>query len=212
MFQETKQYYRRYDVGTVGASYAYGRLGSPSGHPVNGKNFVDTTGSVVQVDAVDGTPFDPVGVGDIIVFFSPRPDGKIERTVAVKTSGIEIDVDAVVDLSSPAGGFAFMFWPFRTGTGVDNGWHHVAAWSAITVHARVETLNSTSIDLIIEGSGGDLSGPTVLETPTNITAVGTVAINVEKVAPFMRVGLKANTPAAGDSVNVWAVGEMLQAK
>ena len=39
-----------------------------------------------------------------------------------------------------------------------------------------------------------------------------VAINVEKVAPFMRVGLKANTPAAGDSVNVWAVGEMLQAK
>lgn len=212
MFQETKQYYRRYDVGTVGASYSYGRLGSPSGHPVQGRNFVDTTASVVQVDAVDGTPFDPVTEGDIITFFSPRPDGRIERTVAVKTSGIEIDVDAVVDLSSPAGGFAFMFMPFKNGTAVDDGWHHVAAWSAITVHARVETLNSTSIDLIVEGTGGQFSGPTVAEPVTNIAAVGTVDINVDKVLTYMRVGLKANTPVAGDVVNVWATGEMLQAK
>ena len=212
MFQETKQYYRNYDVGTVGASYAYGRLGSPSGHPVNGRNVVSTTGNVTQIDAVDGTPFDPVGVGDIIIVFAPRPDGRIERTVAVKTSGIDIDADAALDLSADAAGYAFMFYPFKVGTAVDSGWHHVAAWSAITVHARVETLNSTSIDLIIEGSGGDLSGPTVLEAATNIAAVGTAAINVEKVAPFMRVGLKANTPVAGDVVNVWAVGEMLQAK
>lgn len=212
MFQETKQYYRNYDVGTVGASYSYGRLGSPSGHPVQGRNFVDTTADVSQIDAVDGTPFDPVNVGDVMTFFFPRPDGREERVVTVKTSGIDIDVDPTIDLSTPAGGFAFQFVPFRNGTGVDDGWHHVAAWSAITVHARVETLNSTSIDLSIEGTGGQFSGPVILEPETNIAAVGTVAINVDKVATFMRVGLKANTPVAGDVVTVWATGEMLQAK
>ena len=211
MFLDAKQYYYLYDVGTVGANYSYGRLGSPSGHPVEGRNFVDTTGNVVQIDAVDGTPFDPVNVGDVITFFYPRPDGRETRAVAVKTSGAQIDVDAAVDLSSPAGGFAFQFMPFKNGTAVDNGWHHVGAWSAITVHARLETLNSASIDLIIEGTGGQFSDPVVLEPATNIAAVGTVAINVDKVTPFMRVGLKAVGPVAGDEITVWAVGEMLQA-
>ncbi len=212
MFQESKQYYRSYDVGTVGANYSYGRLGSPSGHPVQGRNFIDSTGAVTQIDAVDGTPFDPVNVGDILTVFFPRPDGKVERMVTVKTSGIDIDVDSALDLSSPAGGFAFMFMPFKNGTGVGNGWHHVEAWSAITVHARLETLASASVDLIVEGNGGQFSGPTVLVAATNIAAVGTVSINVDKVATYMRVGLKANTPAAGDVINVWATGEMLQAK
>ena len=212
MFQESKQYYRNYNVGAVGANYAYGRLGSPSGHPVSGRNFVDTTGSVTQIDAVDGTPFDPVNVGDIITFFSPRPDGRIERTVTVKTSGIDIDVDTAVDLSSPVGGFAFQFMPFKSGTNAADGWHHVEAWSAITVYARLETLTSTTLDLIIEGTGGQFSDPVVLQAATNITAVGTLAINVEKVTPFMRIGLKANTPVSGDVITVWATGELLQAK
>jgi hypothetical protein len=204
-----KQFYYGHDVDTN--TLKYGRLGSPSGHMVSGKNGVETSGSSTTVTAIDGTPFDPVGVGDVIVF-TEVPDTKTIRTVATKTSGAEITVDSAIDLSN---GAAFFFYPFRIGTTNSDGWHHVAAYSAITVHANLSALASTGgIDLVIEGGGGSSLGilPTIQET-VNFAAVGTLQVQIDKVFPFLRVGVKAGTSAgAGDSLDVWAVGEMLQAK
>lgn len=205
MFLEQKRFYYLFDPT---ASYQYGRIGSPSGHPVQGKYGVETAGSSVTVTATDGTPFDPVNVGDIIVF-KEIPDTKYIRKVATKTSGSSITVDTAVNL---AAGTAWFFEPFKVGTTVNDGWHHVGAWGAITVFVRLETLASTSIDINPEGTGGDLSGPVNLKAaPENLTATGTVAIPIEQVVTYLRVGVKSNTDSAGDQVTVWAEGEMLQA-
>lgn len=206
MFLEQKRYYYLYETDSL--NYTYGRIGSPSGHPVQGKYGVETSGSSVTVTATDGTPFDPVNAGDIIVFKQP-PDTKLVRTVDTWTSPTSIDVDTAVNLSA---GTAWFFEPFKNGTTVNDGWHHVGAWSAISVFVRVETLNSTGIDVNLEGMGGDLSGPVNLKSaPTNITSTGTIAINVEQVITHLRVGLRVDTTVvAGDEVTVWAQGELLQ--
>lgn len=208
MFLEQKRFYYLYDPT---ATYVYGRMGSPSGYTISGRNGVETSGASTTVTATDGTPFDPVKVGDIITFFSgdPPEDTKAIRTVATKTSGSEITVDSNVTLS---GGTPFIFDPFTSGTAATDGWHSVNHWSAITIHYRLETLASTSIDILPEGSGGDLSGPVALAAATNLTAAGSGTINLDQVLPFLRVGVKSNTDSAGDELTIWAVGELLQAK
>lgn len=208
MFQEAKQFYREYDPGT---SYVYGRLGSPSGHPVSGRNFISNPGQSNVWTAVDGTPFDPVNVGDQLVVFSPRPDGRFDAAdVTVKTDGTIINTRLAAPsvFESPS---AFMFWPFKVGTTDADGWHHVEAWSAITVYVDVRVLAATSIEIQVQGTGGNWSQPVDLEAEQSLSAVGTLALNIDKVTPYMRVGIKA-TGAGTDRVTVWAVGEMLQAK
>jgi hypothetical protein len=215
MFLGTKQFFKGYDPG---AAYAYGRLGDASGQPVQGRNGVETAGASATVTATNGTPFDPVTVGSIIVFCSPRPDGKIVRTVTAKASGASITVDSAVTLSA---GTAFFFWPFKSGTSVDDGWHNVNAWSKMTVFIDVTTLASTTIEANIEVGGGPFSAPVQANTtPTatsgtvtvSINAVGRRAIEVLTEAQSLRVGLRVTGGPAVDAVSVWAVGEMLQAK
>lgn len=214
MFLNTKQFYKGYDPG---AAYFYGRLGDPSGQPVQGRNGVETAGASTTVTASHGTPFDAVTVGSIIVFCSPRPDGKIVRTVATKTSGSQISVDSAVTLSA---GTSFFFWPFKGGTTDNDGWHSVNAWSAITVFIDVATLGSTTIEAQIEVGGGPFSAPVQPNTnPTavsatvtaSISAVGRRAIEILTVSQSLRVGLRVTGGPAVDVVSVWAVGEMLQA-
>lgn len=215
MFLNTKQFYKGNDPG---AAYAYGRLGDASGQPVQGRNGVQTAGASTTVTATDGTPFDAVTVGAIIVFCSPRPDGKIVRTVTAKASGSSITVDTAVTL---AAGTAFFFWPFKSGTTVDDGWHNVNAWSAITVFVDVTTLGSTTIEANVEVGGGPFSAPVQANTTpvavsatvtTSISAVGRRAIEVLSMAQSLRVGLRVTGGPAVDAVTVWAVGELLQTK
>jgi hypothetical protein len=215
MFLGTKQFYKGYDPG---AAYFYGRLGDASGQPVQGRNGVETAGASTTVTATDGTPFDPVTVGSIIVFCSPRPDGKIVRTVTAKASGSSITVDSAVTLGA---GTAFFFWPFKGGTTDSDGWHNVNAFSAITVFVDVATLGSTAIEAIVEVGGGPFSAPVQANTTpaavsatvtASISAVGRVAIEVFSVAQSLRVGLRVTGGPAADAVSVWLAGEMLQAK
>jgi hypothetical protein len=207
-FLETKRFYYLFDPT---ATYAYGRIGSPSGHPIQGKYGVETSGASTTVTATNGTPFDPVKVGDLITFLTgdPPEDTKTNRKVATKTSGSEITVDSNVTLSS---GTPWFFEPFTEGTAATDGWHSVNHFSAITIHYRLETLASTSIDILPEGRGGPGSGPVALAAATNLTGAGTGTINIDQVIPFLRVGVKSNTDSAGDEITIWVTGELLQAK
>ena len=55
-----------------------------------------------------------------------------------------------------------------------------------------------------------LSPMLIAPAVTNLTGVGSGYVNIEAVSPYMRVGLKANTPVAADDITVWAIGEMHQ--
>jgi hypothetical protein len=160
------------------------------------------------VTATDGTPFAPLEayVGSVIVFLTPRPDGKIVRKVATWVSPTQITVDSAVTL--PAG-TAWFWYPFKAGTADTDGWHLVNDLSAITVFVDVETLGSTSVDVQIQAGGGPFSTPVTLST-TNIAATGESAIAVDQVVQSLRVGLKANGGPAVDAVTVWLKGEQLQ--
>lgn len=204
---EKKRFYYNYDPG---AAYNYGRIGTPSGIPIQGKYGVETSGASTTVTATDGTPFDPVKVGDLIHFVSARPEETIlTRKVATKTSGSSITVDSSLTL---AAGTSWFFEPFTVGTAADDGWHSTIHWSAITIFGRVDTLNSTSIDVLPEGPGEDGIGSVPLATATNLTATGGFTINIDQVVKALRVGLKTNGDAADDEISVWAVGEILRAK
>lgn len=208
MFQVQKLFCNAYDVPDT--DYTYPRLGSPSGHPITGREFVQTSGSSTTVTAYQGTPFAPVTVGSLITFRVP-PDTSYVRHVTAKASSSSITIDTAVNLASPA---KFDFYPFASGQTDSDGWHYVGDLSAITVYVQANTIASTGgIDVVIEGGGGDQASPVVLEDPINISVAGSYAIPVTKVANFIRVGLKAHTSdAAGDDVDVWLVGEQLLAK
>lgn len=201
MFLRNKQYFKDYDPG---AAYVYGRLGSPDGLPVPGKWGVETAGSSTTVTASAGTPFAPLEtkLGSIIVFMTPRPDGKIVRRVTGWTSATQIAVDTAVNL--PAG-TAWFWYPFDSGTAADDGWHLVSDLKEMTVYADLTTLASTSIDVRLEAGGGPFSTPVILST-TNLSGVGKAAIAVDPVVQSLRVGLLANGNAAGDVISVWLEG------
>lgn len=214
MFLDNKLFYKSYDPG---AAYAFGRLGRPDGLPVRGKWGVQTAGASTTVTATDGTPFSSLTPGSIIVFESPRPDGKIVRSVTAVASPVSITVDTAVTLSA---GTHFFYWPFKSGTADTDGWHLVNDLSAITVFVDVETLASTSIDVLIQVGGGPFSTPVQPNTTpaatsgtvtVNIAATGERAIEVASVAQSIRVGLRAVGGPAVDAVTAWLKGEQLLA-
>lgn len=214
MFLENKLYYRGFDPG---AAYAYGRLGRPDGQPTRGRNGVQTAGASTTVTATDGTPFDPVTVGSVIVFQSPRPDGKIIRIVTAKASGASITVDSAVTL---AAGTAFFFYLFKQGTADTDGWHLVNDLAEISVYFDVTVLGSTTIEANIELGGGPFSAPVQAITnpaavsatvSVSISAVGRRVVEVLNVTQSLRVGLRVTGGPAVDAVTVWVKGRQRQA-
>jgi hypothetical protein len=207
MSLEKKRFYYLHDPV---AAYNYGRIGNAAGIPIQGKYGVETSGASVTVTATDGTPFDPIKVGDLLYFVSARPEETIlTRKCATKTSGASITVDSAITL---AAGTAWSFEPFTIGTAATDGWHSTVHYSAITVFGRLETLASTSIDVLPEGPGADGAGSVPLAAATNLTATGGFTININQVVKALRIGVKSNTDSAGDELTLWVVGEMLRAR
>ena len=208
MFLDAKQFFYNHDVDAL--TYKYGRIGGPTGLACPGKYGAVTTGSSVTVNAVTGTPFDPILAGDLIIFFIP-PDTRTLRKVATKVSGAQITVDTAIDLGTS--GRMFEFYPVRVGTGAGDGWHSVQAYSAISIWVRISAYAATGgIDVTIEALTPNIDNAPVTISTTNYTATGTAVINVAEVVGQLRVGLKAGSAFAGtDAVSVWMTGEVRKA-
>lgn len=210
MFLDSKQFLYNYDLDSL--SYKYGRIGGASGLGCPGKYGAKTTGSSVTINAAAGTPFDPVNVGDLIVFFIP-PDTKSLRKIATKVSGAQITVDTAIDLGTV--GVPFDFYPFRIGSAAGDGWHAVQAYSSMTVWVSIAAVAAAGgVDLTIEGLSPNLGGltPVTLLPTKNYSVAGTEAINIGEVVQAIRVGVKGATGFAGtDSISVWMTGEVRKA-
>lgn len=207
MFLDAKQFYYNYDLDAT--TYKYGRIGGPQGLPVQGKYGLSTVGSSTTVTAVAGTPFDPVNIGDVIVF--QKGETRIIRKVATKASGSSITVDTAVDLS---GGYAgWFFYPFRIGTAATDGWHAIHPYSAVTIWVSITALSAAGgIDFTIEAASPNIDNAPVTVFTKNYAAAGTEAINIGEVAQALRIGLKGGSGFAGtDSITVWMTGEVRKA-
>lgn len=217
MFLENKLFYKDFDPG---AAYAYGRIGDPGGLPARGRYGVQTAGASTTITATNGTPFAPLErfVGSILVFHAPPPDTKLVRRLVTWTSPTQIVVDSNITL--PAG--TNWFWyPFKQGTAVTDGWHHVGDLAEISVYFDVTTLGSTTIEANIELGGGPFSAPVQATTnpaavsatvSLSIAAVGRKVVEVLSVAQSLRVGLRVTGGPATDAVTVWVKGRQRQAK
>jgi hypothetical protein len=201
-----KYFYYQYDLDAT--TYKYGRLGGPTGLPcVKPDRYgAKTSGSSTTVTSAAGTPFDPVNVGDFLIFSIP-PDTKLLRKVATKTSGAQITVDSAIDLGTV--GVPFDHWPFRIGATANDGWHQVQMYTSITVHIYIPTVAAAGgVDVQIETNSGDPATPTVPYTQ-NFASATTETVNVAEVASALRVGVKGGSGFAGtDSITIWLQGEM----
>src|SRR5688572_16546503 len=142
-----RTFYYQYDLDAT--TYKYGCYLEPvEGGGASGYG-VQTSGSSVTVNAVAGTPLDPVTVGDRIWFF--KSGGTIlKRKIATKPSGAQITVDSAVDLS---GGISkWVFEPFRIGVEVTDGWINVNGYSKRTILLSTDTIDAAGgLDLTIQG-------------------------------------------------------------
>ncbi len=206
--ESQKWFYYAYDLDAT--SFKYGRIGGPDGLGCPSKYGAKTTGSSITVNAAAGTPFDPVNVGDMIVFFKPPDATPYIRKVATKASGAQITVDTAIDLGTV--GVPFDFYPFKIGTGPGAGWHHVEMYSVMTLHVRIDNLAAAGgLDISIEGLVPNPLGPsgaTVIQAK-NYASAATEEIGITTVIGQLRVGVKGATGFAGtDSISMWVAGEL----
>lgn len=206
MYRESiKQFFYNYDNDAT--TFKYGRLGGPAGYSCPGSFGAKTTGSTTTVDAVAGTPFDPLRVGDVLVFRTLT--GPVLRRVATKVSGAQITVDTAIDLG--AVGVFFDFYPWRIGAAATDGWHHVQMYDSMTVFFAMPTVAATGgVAWQIEGRAPSIGDPApfVLELGTQATA-GSFDVPISASVSAIRVGVRGVSDFTGtDSVSVWVAGDM----
>lgn len=209
MFLVNKHFFRNYDMDAT--TFKYGRIGGPQGYPIPGKNGVETSGASTTVTATDGTPFDPVNVGDIITFLTI--DAKTIRRVATKTSGAEITVDSSITLAE---GTAFIFEPFLVSADDADCWHHVQDLTNITVYLDGATIAAGGgVDWEIQTLGYDHASllPFTVQSSTLAASGAQTSYSLPQVAGKVRVGLKGGSDFTGtDVVSAWLTGEQRLAK
>lgn len=139
-------FFKGYNIASQ--TMTYGKLGGPSGFPVQLGYGVQTSGSSTTVTGVSSsTPFDPCNVGDLIVF--QKGETTLERTITAKASGNSITVSSAVDLT---GGYAgSYFYPRVASTTASDakvGIDHYAGGTIIVDLPVVDATNTVTIEIL----------------------------------------------------------------
>jgi hypothetical protein len=218
----------RYDLDATTFEFCKlgGINGDPYQSPIPGSANIKTTGTSTTVDAVSGTPFGQVGVGDVLI--SQQPDGVTETViVTAATSNVQVEVDPAVDWENSGNGFPFSWYNLECGNTGEDGWVAAPpgqhAGIILTVEydagdltggldvlweARGANLGSQAVQ-VYPGGGSDCGGFATLNTDVctlDTAQVGTpkarLAIQVDpNYFQQFRVGIKANTADPGDPTN-----------
>ncbi len=218
----------RYDLDATTLTYCKlgGINGDPYQSPIPGQTNITTTGTSTTVDAVTGTPFSQVGLGDVLI--SNQPDGVTETViVTAATSSTQVEVDPAVDWDNSGAGFPFSWYDLDCGTGDENGWvasppgQHASILLTVEYdagdltggldvvwEARGANLGSDAVQAY-PGGGSDCGGFATLNTDVCTLATadvgttkGRLAVQVEpQNFQQFRVGIKANTADPGDPTN-----------
>jgi hypothetical protein len=179
------------------------------------RDFVTTVGSSTAVTTQNATSnaFDIIQVGDHLWVWTNEAPGTIDgfptvdkRQVTVITNPNSLTINAAASWNNAGNGFGAYLYPFRTGTGVENGRVKVARYDKKSVKINVEAFAS-NITYSIEGRQG---GPDalwyVIFTGTK-TATGQDIFTIAEEWMFLRVGLQ-RAGAGGNSVSVYFVGDI----
>lgn len=115
------------DAATLTFPSLRGLNGSPCFGATSGDGRIQTSGSSTSVTetTAGSNPFAPHAVDDVLVV--TRSSGVADsRVIVTYTDDSNVVVDTAVDWSTPAGGFAFTWWEFFSGTTDADGWVDVS--------------------------------------------------------------------------------------
>jgi len=191
--QHQKLLFSAYDVASAG--YTYGLYGRDT---ASGPALI-TAGSnvlVTEVNAIDD-PFTGFGIGDILNVRGK--DGAVTtRTVsAVPSIPNGVTVGTAVDWST-AGGTAFTYRRWQSGTTAEIGWFSTGEFLYKSFEIVVAVIAATSVDYSIEGRS--MGGTGVTHAAAAITVVGSATVNVATPFDQMRLGLKVTVDGGVQSV------------
>lgn len=185
----------------------------PLGTPFDGRVNVKTTGSSTTITAVTvgSGPFDKVTVGDILFLRSQNTTPDI-RYVTAKTSADTVTVNSAINIENSGAGRPFGWYDVTCGTSASDGWMPVSQFSLVKVLFRIDQMNATSIDAIIEGRDDTLNPQPTLLYPDpadaastneckkgNFTDVNGCAVVVTGIWDAIRIGFKINTDDGSDT-------------
>jgi hypothetical protein len=201
----------RYNLTSASVIYCTGGAGF-----IQSPGSATTVGSSTTVTASAGTPFDPLSVGDAVIF-----GGNTLNIVVTKTSGSVIVLDAAINLVNPTG---FRFMHFVCGSTINDGWLPMAVYGrqAVIVWEVISQTTASGIDVQVQcRSSAPDAGPvqvfpacasaacnTFLNIPASATGVtAATGLIVEEPWSQCRVGLKIDTTQTGpQSINVYLMG------
>lgn len=154
---------KSFDVDSDVATYLVlkGQNGRPDGGGIAGKGKIKTTGSTVDVVAVDaaGTaPFDGFATGYLLAV--DRGNGTVDvRAVHTFTDADTIQVDTAVDWENGGAGFDFRWWFITTCTDATCGALSVASLASFIVEIGYERGDlATGIEWLMECRGDSIAG------------------------------------------------------
>jgi len=202
---EQKQFYQNYDIAS--ATYTYGKILEP----VQGEQAVSTSGSSTTVAATIANrfPFDPVQVGDILLFYT-ADQTCLRRKCTAKASGDSITVDSAITLTACV---SWYFLPFQVGTAVTDGWHECHHYEVKQVRLQFTvSADASGFSVSIEIKNFVLdTAPVQILTKDYVT--GTLAAPLDgevfvipELAAAVRVGLKGTGFAGTDNISAWLQG------
>lgn len=209
------------DTVVVGTGSTVAPIYCSLGDPRDGSGGqIKTTGTSSTTDAVTGTPFDLVAVGDQITV-QIQPAATMIRYVASKASGAQITVRAAgqaADAWSLPATLGYP-WSYRTqscGYGLGSGW--VPAPGSSTLYLALEQLSATGgvvASLECRVAGGPPI-PIQLWTSTYTTAIlpgqpGGYSLPVGEDCEALRLGLRFGTNDDATDTDATATREQITA-
>lgn len=197
------QFYYK-EAGVVAGTYTYTAYPDM---PEPGIGGIQTTGSTTTIDAATAAqaPFAPLAVGDLLYIRGPGLTPALTKLVT-KTSNIQIVVADAQNIATPTGAWGW-YKKLSGTTATARGYHNFNNWANKTFVLKINTLNSTSIDVQIEGLGSGEFGTawTVIYTQ-NYTATGTFTFNIPEEFALISVGHKC-TGAGTNDFDVFIEGQ-----
>lgn len=168
------------------------------------KGFADTSGSSTTTIALESTgagstPFDQVGVGDVLFYVTSETNAGTYRTVTAKASSTSITVNSAWDLGT---GKALRHMPFRSGTGASDGWVYVGSMKNITIKYSLTTLGATTVRIVIQVKGGDIDSTAFDLFDETASATGSDSFSIVEPWTWLRVGVEETVSTGTDAITV----------
>lgn len=171
----------------LSTGYTYGRYDDP----VNAPKFARTSASIstISVTSAGHNNFLGWGVGDLIHFKlnGMYNSAETRRVVGVASIPDAISVHAAISLGSD--GRAYSYQRFHNTTSADNdeGWFFCGDAEDKSVLIKVNTLNATSVDYVING---DIGGVAFQLDAGSITSATTLHVPIVENVRRIQVGIK----------------------